>query len=117
MKSKIRLFLQSFAVLFALTLLFSLIFAALYYFNVIHTQLFHILNWVFGVIAYGAGGYVLGRGIQKKALLNAFIVVAILLIPALILCDYRLMSLVEVASKSLSYLLVCVFIFNRTHTS
>lgn len=117
MKSKIRLYVQSIAVLFALIMLFSLIFATLYYLNVIHTQTFHILNWIGGIIAYGMSGSILGKGIQKKALLNAFIVVVILLVPSLILCDFTMMGIMEIASKSIAYILLCIFVFNKTHTA
>ena len=53
MKSKLQTYLQSAAILLALTLLFSLIFAALYYFTWISAETFHILNWIGGAIAYG----------------------------------------------------------------
>lgn len=36
-------------------LLFSCI-AVLYYFHAVSTSTFHILNWIGGIIAYGAGG-------------------------------------------------------------
>ena len=56
MKFKLQTYVRSVAVLLALTLLFSLVFAALYYFHAVSTSTFHILNWIGGIIAYGAGG-------------------------------------------------------------
>ena len=41
---------QSIGALLLIPLLFSLIFAALYYFNVISTSLFQILNWISGIL-------------------------------------------------------------------
>lgn len=116
MKTKLRLLLQSIAILLALTLLFSLIFSCLYYFNAISTNTFHILNWIGGMIAFCAGGWFLGQGVTKKALLHALVVVGIMLIPSLLLLPaYTLMNLVEVASKSLSFILICMLTFTKMH--
>ena len=71
MKSKLQTYLQSAAILLALTLLFSLIFAALYYFTWISAETFHILNWIGGAIAYGCGGVWLGLQQQNKETLRS----------------------------------------------
>lgn len=113
MKSKLRIYMQSIAVLLVLTLLFSLVFAALYYFNAINTKTFHTLNWIGGIIAFGVGGAALGMGINKKALLHAFPVVVLLWIPTLILSGFTMMILIEMLSKSLAYLFGCFLTFTR----
>lgn len=114
MKSKIRIYIQSIAVLLVLTLLFSLIFACLYYFNVISTKTFHMVNWIGGVIAFGAGGCILGVGLNKKALFNAFPIIIIIWIPSLLLSGIGIMSILEVLSKSLAYLICCFLLFSKT---
>lgn len=113
MKSKLQIYLQSLAVLLVLTLLFSLVFAALYYFNAISTKTFHILNWIGGVAAFGAGGAMLGMGINKKALLHALPFVLVMWLPSLLLAGFSLMSFLEILSKSIMYLLLCFLFFMR----
>ena len=75
MKFKLQTYVRSVAVLLALTLLFSLVFAALYYFHAVSTSTFHILNWIGGIIAYGAGGALLGiayaQGINQSVCRNS----------------------------------------------
>ncbi|EFP62548.1 hypothetical protein HMPREF0983_00927 [Erysipelotrichaceae bacterium 3_1_53] len=73
MKSKLQTYVRSIAVLLALTLLFSLVFAALYYFHAVSTSVFHIANWVGGILAYGAGGVLLGIGVNKKRCFMRFL--------------------------------------------
>lgn len=114
MKSKLRMYMQSIAVLLVLTLLFSLIFASLYYFNVISTKTFHIVNWIGGIVAFGAGGAILGVGLNKKALFNALPIIVIIWIPSLLLSGISIISILEVLSKSLSYVLFCFLLFSKT---
>lgn len=117
MKAKAQIMIQSIAVLLALTLLFSLIFAALYYFTLISTSLFHILNWIGGCIAYAAGGALLGYCIKKKALLNAFIVAVILSIPAFLLSDFSFLAIIEILSKMLAYIAGGMILFTTSARS
>lgn len=117
MKDKIQCYIRSIAVLLALTMLFSLVFACLYYFNVIQTKTFHILNWIGGAAAFASGGAVLGMYIEKKALLNALIIIVILAIPALLLGDHTLMGYIEVFSKLAAYMILCLFLFTRKRKS
>lgn len=73
MKFKLQTYVRSVAVLLALTLLFSLVFAALYYFHAVSTSTFHIMNWIGGIIAYGVGGALLGIGVNKKRCFMRFL--------------------------------------------
>ena len=108
MKSKLQTYVRSIAVLLALTLLFSLVFAALYYFHAVSTSTFHILNWIGGIIAYGAGGALLGIGVNKKALFHALPVAAVFYL-------LSLPALLENLSKALVYVAAAVIAFSRTH--
>lgn len=104
MKMKIITIVRSLGVLFALTILFSLVFAALYYFNVISGATFHMLHWIFGVLSFLASGIVLGFGIQKKALLHAFGICIILALFGYFTIDsYTFVSISEFTSKLLCY--------------
>lgn len=113
MKLKFQMYAQSFAILLISTLLCSLIFALLYNFNVISTKVFHICNWLFGIIAYGAGGFWLGKKVEKKALLNAFVMILILAIPALMLASPNMLGWLKCASKLATYMIVCMYIFSK----
>ena len=113
MKSKIQMYLQSIAVVLVLTMLFSLIFAILYYFNLISTKTFHIWNWITGLLAYICGGMYLGNTVEKKALLNAFLIVCILAIPAMILSQHDMMGWIQCASKLITYMIGCVLMFAK----
>ncbi|MGX8834170.1 YrzE family protein [Amedibacillus sp. YH-ame6] len=117
MKNKVQIYVQSIAIVLILTMLFSLVFASLYYFNVIQTNTFHILNWISGILAFGAGGFWIGKCIEKKALFNAFLVLLAVCIPALLLCEHTLLGYIEVLSKLLSYMAVCLFIYTTKHKS
>ena len=93
MKSKLQTYVRSIAVLLALTLLFSLVFAALYYFHAVSTSVFHIANWVGGILAYGAGGVLLGIGVNKKALFHALPVAVFFFVLSLVLSGFSLSSI------------------------
>ena len=108
MKSKLQTYVRSIAVLLALTLLFSLVFAALYYFHAVSTSTFHILNWIGGIIAYGAG-------VNKKALFHALPVAAVFFLLSLLLSGFSLPALLENLSKALVYIAAAVIAFSRTH--
>ena len=82
MKATLTVYVRSLAVLFALTLLFSLVFSALYYFHVTSAAIFHACNWIGGLLAFGAGGAMLGLGVSKKALFHALPVVVVLWLPS-----------------------------------
>lgn len=105
MKDKLQTIVRSLAVLLALTIVFSLIFSALYYFHVISQSLFHILNWIFGALSFAFAGILLGYGINKKALLHAFVIALLLAIPGFVfMSDYSLMNILEFSSKLLLYI-------------
>ena len=106
MKFKLQTYVRSVAVLLALTLLFSLVFAA---------STFHILNWIGGIIAYGAGGALLGIGVNKKALFHALPVAAAFYLLSLLLSGFSLPALLENLSKALVYIAAAVIAFSRTH--
>lgn len=114
MKDKLLTIVRSLAVLLALTIVFSLIFSALYYFHVISQSLFHILNWIFGAIAFTLAGMLLGQGINKKALLHAFFITTILaIIGCLMISEYTLVALLEFISKLLLYIVGCIVSIHR----
>lgn len=113
MKDKIQSYLLSIAILLALTLLFSLAFACLYYFNVIGTTTFHTINWIGGLCAFGGGGIVLGLRIEKKALFNAFFISMVLLVLALLIGNHTLMGIIEIISKVLCYILLCLLAYTK----
>lgn len=115
MKSKLQTYVRSIAVLLALTLLFSLVFAALYYFHAVSTSVFHIANWIGGIIAYGAGGILLGLGVNKKALFHALPVAVVFFLLSLLLSGFSLNTLLENLSKALIYIAAAVIAFSRTH--
>lgn len=117
MKIKAHQILNSIALLLAITLLFSLVFGLLYYFAKISTNTFHIMNWISGIIAFGAGGCLLGMHINKKALLHAFIIVVCIAIIMFLLADFSLMNTIEILSKCFAYVVACVIGFNLSHTS
>lgn len=76
--------------------------------------MFHILNWVFGCIAYCIAGCVLGLGINKKALLHAFVMIAILgLMATLILESWSLWAVLKLISKLFCYLLGCALVLSK----
>lgn len=114
MKAKLRMYMQSIAVLLVLTLLFSLFFSCLYYFHIISTKTFHILNWIGGILAFSAGGAMLGAGLSKKALFNALPIIVIIWIPSLLLSGIRILSILEILSKSLAFVLFCFLLFLKT---
>ncbi|MDE6475880.1 MAG: DUF3792 domain-containing protein [Erysipelotrichaceae bacterium] len=114
MKTNLKTILQSFALLFASTILFSLIFALLYYLNIINGNTFHILNWIFGAIAYVASGFILGYNINKKALIYAFVVTIFLgIIGFLIIESINVLSMLKLFSKLLCYLLGCIIAVSK----
>lgn len=115
MKFKLQTYVRSVAVLLALTLLFSLVFAALYYFHAVSTSTFHIMNWIGGIIAYGVGGALLGIGVNKKALFHALPVAAVFYLLSLLLSGFSLPALLENLSKALVYVAAAVIAFSRTH--
>lgn len=109
MKEKLLAILKSVAALCACTILFSLILAALYYFHIVSQSVFHTLNWIFGFLAYGFAGILLGIGIKKKALLHALGIIAVFLIIGLFCIDsFALMNVLEFASKLAAYALGCL---------
>lgn len=116
MKSRLETYARSIGVLFALTLLFSLLFSTLYYFHWISTSTFHITNWISGLIAYGMGGAILGMGIQKKALFHALPVAIIFFLLSLILSGTALLVLCENLSKTLLYIVAAFVMAARSHT-
>lgn len=116
MKIKFQAYIQSAAVLLALTLLFSLLFAALYYFTWISSETFHMLNWIGGVLAYGCGGVWLGLQIKKKALLSALILLLLICIPAFFLSGTSFMAIIEILTKAFAFLLCCMLLYAKTST-
>lgn len=115
MKQICKISLESLALLCASTLLFSLIFATLYYFMLISTDTFHIANWICGMISFAAGGVLLGILAQKKALLHAFVILLILFALCMLLSsNYQLMSIIKTLSKCLCYLLGCMLAYAKT---
>lgn len=113
MKAKATTIAYSLGLLFALTILFSLIFSTLYYNNVISTNTFHILSWIFGCISYLCAGFMLGKGINKKALLHAFIIGIILLfIGFMMMENHGIIHYIEIGSKFIVYLIGSVIAAN-----
>lgn len=111
MKDKINAIGKSMALLCACMILFSLIFAALYYFHVISQTMFHIFNWIFGLFSFLAAGVLLGMGIKKKALLHAFVLIGIMALIGFWLMDsYTLITISEFLTKLIAYALGCSFI-------
>lgn len=117
MKEKIQCILRSIAVLLALTMLLSLAFACLYYFNLIETKTFHILNWIGGVLAFAAGGYMLGIGTEKKALLYALSMSVVLGVLMFCIGEHSLMGLLEIGSKLIAYIVTCMLFYGKKHKS
>lgn len=111
MKEKLLAISKSLAVLCICTILFSLIFAALYYFQIISQSMFHILNWIFGVISFLAAGILLGFWIKKKALLHALILLAIFAVAGfLCMGEITPIRAGEFLSKLLAYAIGCALI-------
>lgn len=111
MKDKLLAIGKSVAALCACTILFSLIFAALYYFQWISQAAFHICNWIFGILAFLFAGILLGIGITKKALLHALGILVIFAIIGFPWMDgYTLLNVVEFLSKLLAYALGCMLV-------
>lgn len=115
LKTKTQVILNSLAVLLACTLLFSLIFGTLYYFAKISTSTFHIVNWIGGIIAFLAGGCMLGFKVNKKALLHASLIVFGLSILMFLLSGFTFMTSIEIISKCFAYILACILTFNMTN--
>lgn len=114
MKTNAKTILQSIAVLLASTILFSLIFALLYYFHLVSGNTFYLLNWIFGAIAYAFSGFVLGYNINKKALIHAFGVVIILcIICFLIIESLSFLSIAKLISKLACYLAGCIIAISK----
>lgn len=114
MKQICKISLESVALLCASTLLFSLVFAALYYFMLISTSTFHIANWICGVLAFVIGGVFLGIMAQKKALLHAFVIALLLFILCMLLSsNYTLISIIQTLSKCLAYILGCMLAYAK----
>lgn len=114
MKQICKISLESIALLCASTLLFSLVFAALYYFMLISTSTFHTANWICGVISFVIGGVFLGILAQKKALLHAFVIAVLLFVLCMLLSNsYALMALIQIFSKCLAYILGCMIAYAK----
>lgn len=113
MKNTIQCFWRTIAVFVVLTILFSLLSACLYYTTCISSKTFHIMNWGCGMLAFGAGGGMLGYQITKKALINAFIVCFIVMIPMLLVGSHSLFGVVEVFCKLASFLALCMLIYTK----
>lgn len=108
MKDKLLAVGKSLAVLCACMILFSLIFAALYYFHWISQSVFHLLNWLFSAFSFLFAGNLLGMGIKKKALVHAFVIIVIMAIIGFWQMEhYTLIAVVEFLSKLASYALGC----------
>ena len=111
MKDKLYAVGKAMAALCACMILFSLIFAALYYFHWISQSMFHILNWIFSILSFLAAGVLLGIGIKKKALLHAFVLIAVMALIGFLLMDqYTLINIIEFLSKLIAYASGCLFI-------
>lgn len=116
MNTKLQRLLQSLCLTFACILIVSLVLSTLYFFHLIDTPLFHILNWLLGILSYGIGGVYLGFVIQKKALLHAFINAFIFtIIMLLIHPSFTLINVLQMTSKLFVYLLSCVIAHNIKH--
>lgn len=115
MKQICKISLESLALLCASTLLFSLVFALLYYFLLISTSTFHIANWICGIISFAAGGVLLGMLAQKKALLHAFVLVLLLFVCSMLLTpNYQFMAILKTISKCLFFLIGCMLAYTKT---
>lgn len=111
MKEKLLAIGKSLAVLCACTILCSLIFAALYYFQIISQTIFHTCNWIFGGISFLIAGIVFGIGIKKKALLHAlFVLLPIMILGLLFMDSITVMGILEFFSKLLAYAIGCIII-------
>lgn len=111
MKEKLLAITKSMAALCACTILFSLIFAALYYFHIVSQTTFHTLNWLFGALAYVFAGVLLGIEIKKKALLHALMLIVVIAVIGFICMDgYTVLNIAEFCSKLLAYALGCMLI-------
>lgn len=111
MKDKLLAIGASLAALCVCTILFSLIFAALYYFQLISQSTFHMLNWIFGAMSFLTAGILLGIGIKKKALLHALGLLIVFGIIGFLMMDaYTIMNIMEFVSKLLAYGLGCMLV-------
>ena len=68
-----------------------------------------------GILAYGAGGVLLGIGVNKKALFHALPVAVFFFVLSLVLSGFSLTVLLENASKALIYCIATLLAFSRTH--
>ncbi|MEG0264354.1 MAG: DUF3792 domain-containing protein [Erysipelotrichaceae bacterium] len=111
---KCKTILISLGFLLLSTLLCSLVFATLYYNNIISNQFFVLCCWIIGVILYFISGFILGRGIKKKALLHALLIIICLGIFTLFLIEEKnLLTYVELLTKLLSYLSAAIISANK----
>lgn len=114
MKTNIKIIMQSIGILFASTIIFSLVFAGLYYFHIISATFYHNLNWIFGALAYAVAGFFLGYNINKKALLHAFGIVAILgIVGYFLLPSTSIMLIIKLLSKLMVFLLGCILAVSK----
>ncbi|MCI8541483.1 MAG: DUF3792 family protein [Erysipelotrichaceae bacterium] len=114
MKDKWLAVARSLAALCACTILFSLVLAALYYFQWISQSVFHICNWLFGICAFLFAGILIGIGIKKKALLHALVIIVLFAFIGFVWMDgYTILNILEFISKLLAYALGCMLVTIR----
>ena len=113
MNIKLQTYVESFAMLVVLTLLFSLIFSALYYFQWISCSTFHLLNITSAYLIYGCCGLWLGKHIKKKVLLHIFGILLPIGILSFLLWDKQITSMLLITGKLIVFLLCACAIFLR----
>ncbi len=117
MKNTLRLYFNTITLLCLCICLFSLIFATLYYFNMIHTNVFHISNWICSIFSYGLAGFYLGYHQKKKALYSALCIVLCFSIPILILHHTTIYNYLDLLSKVMIFVILCMFAYSKKQTS
>ena len=113
MNAKLQNYVESFAILVVLTLLFSLIISVLYYFQWISYSVFHLLNVTSSFFIYGCSGLWFGKNIKKKAILQILGMLLPIGTLSFLLCNKQLTSILLLIGKLFIFLLCACIIFLR----
>lgn len=103
MKQKLMAYGISLLFLFLSILLCSALLSALYYYHVLSKPLYEGIALALSIALFLIAGLLLGKYIQKKALLHALLFIVPMLLISLLATDFSWQALLVILSKSLCY--------------
>lgn len=103
MKQKLMAYGISLLFLFLSILLCSAILSALYYYHVLTRPIYEGITLAVSIVLFLFAGFLLGKKVQKKALLHALLFIVPMLFISLLATDFSWQALLVIAAKTLCY--------------